>query len=235
MPATASPSGPPRPPARQVTLGPPGDKASWIPGDSLGMSPPKTALTPKLVADRVVLGKNGQLAGGMTGNTWLDSGNGTALSSPATREKHVRLLPGDDGLCASGTVAGLRCVNEKTPRARCNWYSNWGVAISLDVRSDGDAWGDSAARGIAVEFHGRSSRYRLNAHKAGDPRQKTYCIEDYKSGHMVRPSMFKSRCWDDSGDTLPDFKSVDVFNLQFLSGTEYVGFHYCISNIRIER
>jgi hypothetical protein len=171
----------------------------------------------------------------MTGFAWLARGEGTHLSVPISHEEHGPLLPDANGLCASGTVAGLRCVNEKTPQARCNWDRNWGVAIGFNVKPEGQAWGDDAAKAIAMEFHGHSASYRLNAHRKGDPEQKNYCIEDYRSGQMVTASRFKSRCWADEGETLPSFKDVDLFNLQFMSGMEYVAFRYCISGIRIER
>jgi hypothetical protein len=169
----------------------------------------------------------------MTGRAWLARGEGTNLSMPASREEYVSLRPGDKGLCTSGTVAGLYCVN--IPHARCNWDRNWGVAVGFDVKAGSEAWGEDAARGIAIEFHGRSASYRLNAHRKGDPQQETYCIEHYKSGQMVTPSMFKTRCWEDAGNTLPDFKGVDLFNLEFPSGMEYVALHYCVSGIRLDR
>jgi hypothetical protein len=132
-------------------------------------------------------------------------------------------------------VAGLRCVNENVPQARCNWDRNWGVAIGFTVKATDAAWGDDAAKAIAIEFHGRSASYRLNAHRKGEPLEKIYCVENYKSGQRVTPSMFKSRCWDNAGAPLPDFKNVDLFNLQFPSGMQYVAFRYCVSGIHVER
>jgi hypothetical protein len=183
----------------------------------------------------VVITPDGQLSGAMTGNAWLARGDGTNLSTPVSRDALVRLLPEANGLCTSGTVAGLRCVNENTPSARCNWDTNWGVAIGFHVRADEQAWGRGSPKRMAVEFHGRSTNYRLNAHRKGDPSRKNYCIENYRSGQSVTPSMFKSRCWADEGETLSDFDEVDLFNLQFSSGMQYVAFHYCISEIRLER
>jgi hypothetical protein len=206
---------------------------SWASASSLGISAPRAASTTGLAANQVALGGDGRLAGAMTGRTWLARGEGTKLSTPDLEEDRAPLLPGKDGLCVSGTVAGLRCVN--SPHVRCNWSRNWGVVVGFDVRAEGRAWGDDAAPGIAVQFHGRSSSYRLNAHRKGDPAQVNYCIDNYKSGRLVTPSMFKSRCWDDDGEALPDFTSVDQFSLQFMSGMEYVAFHYCISGIRVDR
>jgi hypothetical protein len=196
---------------------------------------PPTAPIPAihLALGRVTLGPDGQLSGGMTGFAWLAGGAGTTISGAATHEAFTRLVLESGQLCARGTVAALRCVNEDTPQARCNWDRNWGVAIGLNVKADGKAWGEAAAGAIAVEFHGRSSNYRLITHRNGDPDEKIFCVENYKSGQIARPSMFKSQCWADQGDTLPDFKSVDQFNLQFASGMAYVAFRYCITGVQL--
>ena len=222
-----------QPPGRAPS--PTAEEASWARADSLGLPAPAPAASAKVQFDQVVFAADGRLAGGMTGSAWLDRGTGTRLSTPVSREKHAHLQLGPDGLCTSGTVAALRCVNPNIPEARCDWNENWGVVIGFDVKAGGRAWGDEAAQGIAVEFHGRFSSYRLNAHRKDDPYEKNYCIEDYKSGRMVTPGMFRTRCWEDSGDTLATFKDVDLFNLQLQSGMEYVAFHYCVSGIRLER
>ena len=182
---------------------------------------------------RVVIGQTGQLANGLSGATWIASGDGATFSSPTSWEGRTHLVPDAGLLCTSGTLAGLACVNEGLPQMTCNWDSNWGVAIGWHTRADQKAWGDEAAGGIAVEFRGRAATYRLNAHLKGDPSARIYCIENYKSGQVVRPSMFKSECWFDKGDTLEDFTRVDVFNLQFSSGMSYVAFRYCISAITL--
>jgi FecR protein len=192
---------------------------------------PTTSPTPATV--RVVLGEAGQLSNGFTGETWVASGEGTTFSAPASWDERAHLQPEAGLLCTSGTVAGLSCVNEGTPKIQCNWDRNWGVAIGWHARTDKKAWGDDATGAIAVEFRGRFASYRLNAHLKGDPSERNYCIENYKSGQVVRPSMFKSECWFDRGDTLADFARVDTFNLQFASGMSYVAFRYCISGITL--
>jgi hypothetical protein len=192
---------------------------------------------PQPLATAVGFASDGQLTGAMTGFAWLSRGSGTTLSSTAAapQEDLIRLQPDGNGLCARGTVAGLRCVNENTPQARCNWDRNWGVAIGFKVNAQDAAWGDAAAKALALEFHGRSAAYRLNAHRKSDSNKKNYCIENYRSGQRVTPAMFKTRCWDHDGDTLPDFNDVDWFNLQFSSGMQYVAFRYCVSGIHVER
>jgi hypothetical protein len=187
----------------------------------------------KPASTRVVLGATGYLANGFSGTTWVASGEGTSFSTPASWEDRVLLRPEAGHLCTSGTVAGLSCVNYGTPQVQCNWDRNWGVTIGWHTRADRKAWGDDAKGAIALEFHGRSANYRLNAHRRGDPEKKMYCIENYKSGQVVRPSMFKSECWFDKGETLVDFQQVDLFNLQFQSGMSYVAFRYCISGITL--
>jgi hypothetical protein len=182
---------------------------------------------------RVVLGETGQLANGFSGATWVAGGEGTTFSTPASWDDRAHLRPEAGLLCANGTVAGLVCVNEGTPRMMCNWERNWGVAVGWHARADQKAWSDEAQRGLAVEFRGRSGDYRLDAHLKGDPSERIYCVENYKSGQVVRPSMFKSECWFGRGDILKDFTSVDSFSLQFSSGMSYVAFHYCVSGITI--
>ena len=194
---------------------------------------PSPAASAKAGSLRVVFGEAGQLANGFTGETSVAGGDGTSFSTPASWNERAPLRPQAGLLCARGTVAGLVCVNENLPKMQCNWDRNWGVAIGWYARADHKAWGDSAAGAIAVEFRGRSASYRLNAHRTGDPKEKMYCIENYKSGQEVRPSMFKSECWVDKGDTLKDFQQVDLFNLLFSSGMSYVAFRYCVSGITL--
>jgi hypothetical protein len=196
-------------------------------------SPPAPAVPARALPGRISIAADGSLGGGMTGFAWLASGEGTTLSKPTLRDSSGRLRPEAGELCASGTVAGLRCVNEGLPSVRCNWDRSWGVAIGVNVRADGKAWGAEAAGAIAVEFHGRTSSYRLNAHRSGDPREKVYCIEGYKSGQIAKPGMFRSECWADKGEALADFRDVDLFNLQFSSGMEYVAFRYCIAGVQV--
>ena len=196
-------------------------------------TPPVPTLEPKLASVHVIIGETGKMANGFTGAAWVASGEGITFSTPALPDERTHLRIEGGQLCTSGTVAGLACVNEGTPNLLCNWDRNWGVAIGWHTRSDQNAWGEDAKGSIAIEFHGRSASYRLNAHLKGDPNEQMYCIENYKSGQVVRPSMFKSECWFNKGDTLTDFQRVDLFQLQFPSGMSYVGFRYCISGITL--
>ncbi len=194
---------------------------------------PWPAVEPKSAIMRVVIGETGQLSNGFSGAAWVAGGEGTSFSAPASWDARAHLRPEAGLLCTGGTIAGFACVNEGTPNFHCNWDRNWGVVISWHARADQKAWGDDAMGAIAVDFHGRSASYRLKVHLKGDPEERIYCIENYKSGQVVRPSMFKSECWFDKGETLADFKQVDSFDLQFPSGIKYVAFRYCISGITL--
>jgi hypothetical protein len=174
-------------------------------------TPPRPALTgPR----RITIKDDGSLANGITGFAWVAGGQGTTFSWPVGRhgepDNSGGLIPKDGKVCASGSMAGLRCVNENLPKMRCNWQQNWGVQIGFNVQPDHTPWGEQAPNAIAVEFQGRANSYRLNAHRNGDPERKLYCIADYKSGQIAKPSMFKTECWADKGEMLSDFKSVDT-------------------------
>jgi hypothetical protein len=189
----------------------------------------------KPTAKRVMIGADGQLSGGFTGFVWVAKGEGTKLTTPkrVVWEDRTPLRPEQGLLCTRGTVAALSCANEGMPSVVCNWSLNWGVAVGFFTRADENAWGSNAATAMAVEFRGRLSTYRLNAHRKDDPPEKLYCIENYKSGQVVKSSMFQSPCSSTSGASLPNFEGVDYFSLQYLSGMNYVAFRYCIAGITV--
>jgi len=239
-------------PSEDPTLGeagehPPREAPQIEPVATEPLSPPPLASTQRPVAPahaappppapakpasgRVVFRADGQLEGAIRGFAWVAGGTGAVFTSPSTEADRAHLRPVGGQFCTSGRMASVICVNEHMPSMRCNWGHNWGVSIGWRVRNDEDAWGDAAAGAIAVEFHGRSSIYRLIAHRRGEPDNKFYCIENYRSGRVVTPSMFRSECWADPGEALPDFKEVDYFNLQYPSSREYVAFRYCLSGI----
>jgi hypothetical protein len=182
----------------------------------------------------VTIAPDGQLSNGMSGYAWLSSGTGTVFALPVANLEHARLQPVDGKLCTQGRLAAWSCVNEGTPQIRCNWDRNWGVAVGVFVAGNEGAWGDSAPSAMAVEFRGRSAKYRLIFHRKGDPSDKIFCVEDYKSGQVVQPSATKSRCWEDAGETLRDFRGVDHVSLQFPAGLDYVAFRYCVAGITLD-
>jgi hypothetical protein len=178
------------------------------------------------------IGADGSLSDGMTGFAWLVGGVGTSFSKSIVRAEHARLLPRDGQLCARGTIAGVHCVNDNRPELQCGWEDNWGVAIGLSVHADGSAWGDEAPAALAIDFRGRASPYHLKAHRAGEPDQQRFCIYDYRSGQIAKPAMF-TRCWQDKGEALSDFRGVDFFSLDLPSGPEYRSFRYCVVGVQI--
>lgn len=169
----------------------------------------------------------------MEGHAWLSGGEGTAFSMPVADPRRTRLQAVDGKLCTQGRLARWSCVNEGMPTLRCNWDRNWGVTIALFVGADEGPWGPAAPGGLAVEFRGRSGPYRLNLHRQGDPPERVFCVEHYKSGQVVRPASAKTHCWDDQGEPLDHFRDLDHVALQFPSGLEYVAFRYCISGVTL--
>jgi hypothetical protein len=182
---------------------------------------------------RVTIAADGSLSNGMSGHAWLSSGTGASFNLPVANLEHARLQPALGKLCTQGRMTPWSCVNEGTPTIRCNWDRNWGVAVGVFVADNEGAWGPRAPSALALDFHGRSAKYRLAVHRKGDPHDKVFCMENYRSGELAKPAQLKSRCWDDAGETLSDFTGVDHISLQFLAGTEYVAFRYCIGGITL--
>jgi hypothetical protein len=191
------------------------------------------ARQPPTVPWRITIGPDGQLGGGMEGHVWLSAGEGTSFSMPVEDPRRTRLQAVDGKLCTQGRLARWSCVNEGMPTLRCNWDRNWGVTIELFVAADEGPWGPAAPGGLAVEFRGRAGPYRLNLHRQGDPPERVFCVENYKSGQVVRPASAKTHCWDDQGERLDHFRDLDHIALQFPSGLEYVAFRYCISGVTL--
>jgi hypothetical protein len=224
-PAPAEPAGNAEP---ALAMSPPAP-----PPPPVALPPPAAGVRVSPAPRRITIDADGSLAGGLGGYLWFAGGADTNFSTPAQRRAHARLAATGGQFCVRGTIAGLRCVNENLPQMRCNWEHNWGAQIGFLVKADGTAWGQDAAGAIALEFHGRSTSYRLNAHRHSDPPGKVFCIEDYQSGQSAKPAMFKSECWADRGETLADFKDVDAFNLHLLSSTEYRAFRFCLAGIEL--
>jgi hypothetical protein len=208
-----------------------------LPGPALApplFEPPETEPAPPVrpVPHRIRIGADGRLSNGMTGFAWLVGGASTSFSKSVVRAEHARLLPRDGQLCARGTIAGVRCMNDNLPELHCSWDNNWGVAIGLSVQADGSVWGEDAPAAIALEYNGRADQYLLAAHRAGDPARQLYCLYDYRSGQIAKPAMF-TRCWQDKGAALPDFRGVDYFSLELQSTYDYKSFRYCLVGVQI--
>jgi hypothetical protein len=181
---------------------------------------------------RLTVGANGELADGAGGPVLAIGGVGTTFGVPAgSLSDHLFL--DHDMLCTRGKIAELTCADEKIPTTRCNWATNWGVEIQWQPRTDGKAWGSRAASSLAIEYRGKTSPYRLVAHRQGDPLEKVYCIENYRSGQAVAPSDFKLDCWNPGGTGLSDFTRIDSFSLQVASRETSRRFNFCLSAVSL--
>lgn len=136
----------------------------------------------------------------------------------------------DGALCTRGKIAALRCRDEKIPTMRCDYDSNWGALIQWRPR-EGRAWGDHATSSVAMDYRGKTAAYRLIAHRQGDPDDRTYCVDNYRSGERVTPSHFSLNCWAGGGARLPDFAKVDTFSLQVSSLETAQRFRFCVSAV----
>ncbi len=165
---------------------------------------------------------------GATGPLWVDGGSGTVFASRAP------IYEFEDGmLCARGTIAALACANAGTSSIRCDWDTNWGALVGWKARTDGGAWGSAAASQLSVEYRGRGTRFRLVAHRRGDPPRKAYCVSGYRSGKVVKASQFKTECWENSGASLPSFAEVDRFGIQVASEEREQAFRICVSSVSL--
>ena len=201
---------------------------------------------------RLTVGSNGRLTGPEPGSLLAIGGVATAFAFPTrpvgnigaangiietppkfevpTKSLGNNLYLEDGALCTRGKIAALACEDEKIPTMRCDWDSNWGVLIQWRPR-EGQVWGNHAASSVALEYRGKSTRYRLVAHRQGDPDDRTFCVENYHSGRTVTPSQFTASCWKGGGTQLPDFSKVDYFSLQVTSEETAQRFHFCVSAI----
>jgi hypothetical protein len=179
---------------------------------------------------RLTVGTNGKLADGAGGPVLAIGGVGTTFSAGSLSD-HLYL--DHDMLCTRGKIAEPTCADERLPAARCNWATNWGVEIQWQPRTDSKAWGSPATSSIAIEYRGKPSHYRLVAHRQGDPFERVYCIEDYRSGQAVAPSEFKLDCWNPGGVSLSDFTKIDSFSLQVPSRETSRRFNFCLSAVSL--
>jgi ferric-dicitrate binding protein FerR (iron transport regulator) len=181
---------------------------------------------------RLTVGGEGGLSGGARGSVYVARGAETRFTSPA--DDPLDHFYKDSGmLCTRGTVYALTCVNDGITSRRCDWSTNWGVMLGWRPRQSGEAWGSGAATSISMEFQGKHGKYGLVAHREGDPPKKVYCVANYRSGQKVTPSQFKLDCWQNPGESLPDFSKVDSFAVHFPSGSESMTFKYCLAAVNI--
>lgn len=178
---------------------------------------------------RLTVGSDGRLIGPEPGSIGAIGGEATRFSFPPNAMPNNLYLE-EGALCTRGKIAALKCRDEKIPTMRCDWDSNWGVLIQWRPR-DGQVWGNQASSNVALEYRGKTSSYRLVAHRQGDPDDRVFCVENYRSGERVSPSHFSLNCWTGGGAHLPDFSKVDYFSLQVNSQETAQRFRFCISAI----
>jgi hypothetical protein len=181
---------------------------------------------------QTTIGDNSYPTGDNPGFVRAIGGSGTKFSAPASK------APGhwvSDGglLCTHGRIAEITCVDTEDQPRKCDWDTNWGVHMEWFPRPDRKAWGSRAASKIAIEFHGKSGTYQLVAHRHGDPDERWYCVQDYRSGRTVKPSDFSFSCRSKGGSSLHDFATVDQFALQVTSQETPVAFGICLSAITL--
>ncbi len=181
---------------------------------------------------QTTIGDNGNPTGDNPGFVRAVGGSGTRFSAAASK------APGhwvSDGglLCTHGRIAEITCVDTEDQPRKCDWDTNWGVHMEWFPRPDRKAWGSHAASKIAIEFRGKSGIYQLVAHRHGDPDERWYCVQDYRSGRTVKPSDFSSSCRSKGGSSLTDFAAVDQFALQVTSQETPVAFGICLSAITL--
>lgn len=178
---------------------------------------------------RLTVGSDGRLTGPEPGSIGAIGGDATRFSSPPNAMPNNLYLE-EGALCTRGKIAALKCQDEKIPAMRCDYDSNWGALIQWRPR-DGQVWGDWATSSVALEYRGKTGVYRLIAHRQGDPADRTYCVDNYRSGERVTPSHFSLNCWAGGGSRLPDFNKVDYFSLQVSSQETAQRFRFCVSAI----
>lgn len=182
-------------------------------------------------AHRVFIANRGKLVGAMSGFAWVAGGDGTVFRAPSPCDEKSCFKGTDNALCTQGTIPALKCADRDAPDAPCDWESDWGAKIGLDVGRPGEPWGPVAPTAISLEYTGVPVTMRLTAHRAGDPQGKDYCVDRYASGATVTAARFTTHCWTRSGDALADFVSVDKVGLQIPSAGDAIAFDYCISAI----
>lgn len=197
------------------------------------VAPPVDAAPPAGRGSLVSIGEDGRLDGPMTGYAWVAAGAGATISSPASCDSRGCFKETHGALCTSGSIPALACTGQGTPQLSCNWSSDWGAILGLDTSAGGGPWLSNAPSTISIAYHGGHAAYRLNAHLAGDPNEKQYCVDGYQSGQVVAAGMFKSACWSDSGDALPDFQRVDKVSLQVLPNGSPQAYDLCITAVAV--
>jgi len=182
------------------------------------------------------IGNQGKLSGPLNGYAWVAASEQAAVTSPQPCNRDGCFKNTDGRLCTSGHIQALACTGQGTPQFKCNWDKNWGVILGMNTADPAGPWGSAAPTGISVRFssaseRGTSGHFRLTVHVAGDPYSKQYCVDNYTSGAVVRPSDLTSQCWFQDGDRLPNFQDVDTIGLLRVSEHLPVNFNFCVDGV----
>ena len=185
---------------------------------------------------QVVIGSNGKLEGVASGYAWVAASDSATVYSPSPCNSNGCFKNTGGQLCTKGNIKALSCTGQGTPQFKCDWDKNWGVVLGFNTTQPAGPWGDNAPRMVSVNYTsvaqaGSAGHFRLNAHIAGDPYSKQYCIDYYTPGAVVQASDMKSQCWFGSGDTLKNFRQVDTIGLLRVSENTPVTFDFCLTGI----
>jgi hypothetical protein len=180
----------------------------------------------------VFIGGDGKLSGPMTGYAWVAAGPEATVAAPSPCNAQGCFKDTRAQLCTRGNMPALRCTGQGTPHYACNWDANWGAMIGMNPTLAGP-WLSGAPASVSVAFQGGRGTYRLNAHVAGDPDKKNYCIDVYQSGQIAEAAMLRTECWGDRGQPLASFRQVDKLSLQLTSSESPIAFDYCITAIAV--
>jgi hypothetical protein len=187
----------------------------------------------------VKIGPYGKLQGALNGYAWVAPSQQATVASPNPCNNSGCFRNTGEQLCTKGHINALSCTGQGTPQVSCNWAQNWGVVLGLNTTEPQGPWGAAAPTRVAVNYTsvargGSAGHYRLNAHVAGDPYTKQYCVDNYTPGAVVQAGDFKSECWFNTGDTLPNFRAVDQLGLLRASEFTAVDFDFCVTQITTE-
>lgn len=186
---------------------------------------------------RLVIGNDGKLEG--AGYAWVAGSEGTSIATPNPCNTSGCFKNTGGQLCTKGTIPALTCSGMGSPNYKCNWDKDWGLVLGFNTTQPAGPWGNQAPQAIAVNYTsvphaGSAGHFRLNAHVAGDPYSKQYCVDNYTPGAVIRASDLKSQCWFNTGESLPNFKRVDTIGLLRVSENGPVAFDFCINAITTE-
>jgi hypothetical protein len=183
-------------------------------------------------ARHITIGGHGKLGGDMTGYAWVAGDAATTLSSPATcdRDGCFRNEPGR--LCVEGTIAPLRCGGQREGTA-CDPAVRWGAVIGMDANLARGPWGPDAPSAVGIAFTGPPGNYRMIAHVAGDPDDRSYCVDRYRPGIAVDAPAFKTRCGRDGGEALTSFQQVDRIGLQIVAAERPTPIDVCVTDLLV--